>query len=234
VEITESGLTAEPQLTFVRAGQVDYDVAWAWQRRLATQRADGEIGDACLLLQHDPVYTAGKRTTAFERPVDGTPVIDVDRGGKITWHGPGQLTGYPIVSLQPAVDVVGYVRRLEQALIAVCADFGVAAGAVEGRSGVWSHDHGTPAKVAAIGVRVVRGVTLHGFGLNCDADLSAFDRIVPCGITDAGVTSLTRLADRPVTVDDVIPVVERRLAETFGRTAVVGDLEGFGLALAHA
>lgn len=219
-------------LTFLRAGHLAYDVAWAWQRQLATRRADGEIGDVCLLLQHEPVYTAGRRTTPLERPVDGTPVVDVDRGGKITWHGPGQLTGYPIVSLQPAVDVVAYVRRLEEALIGVCADFGVEAGRVEGRSGVWSAGQ-SPAKVAAIGVRVVRGVTLHGFGLNCDADLSAFDRIVPCGITDAGVTSLTRLAGRTITVDDVIPATERRLAQTFGKTAVAGDLDAFGLTPAH-
>jgi lipoyl(octanoyl) transferase len=221
------------ELTFLRAGRVPYDLAWAWQRQLATSRADGAIGDVCLLLEHDPVYTAGKRTTPPERPVDGTPVIDVDRGGKITWHGPGQLTGYPIVSLQPAVDVVAYVRRLEEALIRVCADLGIEAGRVDGRSGVWSTG-AAAAKVGAIGVRVVRGVTLHGFGLNCDADLSAFDRIVPCGITDAGVTSLSRLAGRVVTIDDVLPLVERHLAETFGKTGVDGSLDDYGLALAHA
>ena len=221
------------ELIFLRAGQVEYDVAWAWQRQLAERRADGEIGDVCILLQHPPVYTAGKRTTALERPMDGTPVIDVDRGGKITWHGPGQLTGYPIISIQPAVDVVAYVRRLEDALMRICADFGVHAGQVEGRSGVWSTGP-DPAKVAAIGVRVVRGVTLHGFGLNCDADLTAFDRIVPCGIVDAGVTSLTRLAGRTITVDDVIPVAQRRLAEAFGKAAVDGDVAAFGLAVAHA
>ena len=221
------------ELTFLRAGRVAYDVAWAWQRDLATRRADGEIGDVCLLLEHDPVYTAGKRTTPIERPFDGTPVIDVDRGGKITWHGPGQLTGYPIVSLQPAVDVVAYVRRLEEALIGGCADLGVDTARVEGRSGVWSTGP-TPAKVAAIGIRVVRGVTLHGFGLNCDADLSAFDRIVPCGITDAGVTSLTRLAGRTVTIEDAIAVMQPRLAHAFAKTAVTGDLGAFGLALAHA
>jgi lipoyl(octanoyl) transferase len=233
VEKLTNDPAASRELTFVRAGQVDYEVAWAWQRRLATERADGEIGDVCLLLQHDPVYTAGKRTTALERPFDGTPVIDVDRGGKITWHGPGQLTGYPIISLQPAVDVVAYVRRLEAALIKVCDDLGVEAFRVEGRSGVWSAGE-TPAKVGAIGVRVVRGVTLHGFGLNCDADLTAFDRIVPCGITDAGVTSLTRLAGRLITVDDVVPLAERRLAETFGRTVVRADLDTLGLVLANA
>ncbi|MEO6713075.1 MAG: lipoyl(octanoyl) transferase LipB [Mycobacteriales bacterium] len=220
-------------LTFLRAGRVPYEVAWAWQRQLATSRADGEIGDVCLLLEHDPVYTAGKRTTPLERPSDGTPVIDVDRGGKITWHGPGQLTGYPIVSLQPAVDVVAYVRRLEDALIAVCADLGIGAGRVEGRSGVWSAGSAA-AKVGAIGVRVVRGVTLHGFGLNCDADLSAFDRIVPCGITDAGVTSLSRLARRVITVDDVLPLAERHLARTFGKHRVEGSPGDYGLALAHA
>jgi lipoyl(octanoyl) transferase len=221
------------ELTFLRAGHVPYDVAWGWQRELLTRRADGEIGDVCVLLEHDPVYTAGKRTLPFERPFDGTPVVDVDRGGKITWHGPGQLTGYPIVSLQPAVDVVKYVRRLEDALIAVCADFGVEAGAVEGRSGVWIGGP-TGAKVGAIGVRVVRGVTMHGFGLNCDADLTAFDRIVPCGISDAGVTSMSVVAGRRITIDDVIPYAEQRLADAFGKVPVQGDPAAYGLVGADA
>ena len=168
-----------------------------------------------LLLEHPSVYTAGKRTEPWDRPMDGTPVVDVDRGGKITWHGPGQLVGYPIVELPDPVDVVAYVRRVEQLLIDVCAEFGLAADRVEGRSGVWvpADDRGPDRKVAAIGIRVARGVTLHGFALNCDCDLSAFDRIVPCGIRDAGVTSLTAELGRPVTVADVLPVVERHLAD---------------------
>jgi lipoyl(octanoyl) transferase len=198
----------------VRAGRVGYAAAWDRQRALHARRVAGDVPDTVLLLEHDPVYTAGKRTEAWERPPrstdgTGTPVIDVDRGGRITWHGPGQLTGYPIVALPDPVDVVAYVRRLEGALIEVCSAFGVPTIRVEGRSGVWTADGAR--KVAAIGIRVARGVTMHGFALNCDCDLAAFAAIVPCGITDAGVTSLTAEAGRAVTVDDALPVVERAL-----------------------
>jgi lipoyl(octanoyl) transferase len=201
-------------IVFVRAGRVAYTDAWERQRDLHAARVDGRVDDTVLLLEHDPVYTAGKRTEAWERPLDGTPVVDVDRGGKITWHGPGQLTGYPIVRLPDPVDVVAYVRTLEDVLVRVCEEFGIEAGRVEGRSGVWlAGDARRPErKVAAIGIRVARGVTMHGFALNCDCDLQAFDRIVPCGITDAGVTSLTAEAGRPITVADALPVVERHLA----------------------
>ncbi|MEU5940359.1 lipoyl(octanoyl) transferase LipB [Micromonospora sp. NPDC047548] len=204
---TTSGLTA------VHAGLLDYQAAWDEQRRLHESVVAGERGDTVLLLEHPSVYTAGKRTEPWDRPVDGTPVVDVDRGGKITWHGPGQLVGYPILRLPDPVDVVAYVRRTEQLLIDVCAEFGLAAGRIEGRSGVWvpEDDRGPARKVAAIGIRVARGVTLHGFSINCDCDLTYFDRIVPCGIRDAGVTSLTAELGRPVTVADVLPVVERRL-----------------------
>ncbi len=202
-------------LAFVPAGLVPYADAWARQRELHEQRVAGRIGDTCLLLEHPPVYTAGKRTEAWERPLAGVEVVDVDRGGRITWHGPGQLVGYPIVALPDPVDVVGYVRRLEQALIDACASFGVATGRVAGRSGVWAG--GGTAKLAAVGVRVARGVTMHGFALNCDPDLTAYDAIVPCGITDAGVTSLSVLAGRRITVADAIPAVERAL------TAVLED-----------
>jgi len=194
-------------------GTIDYLDAWALQRELATARAEGTGPDTMLLLEHPSVYTAGKRTEPHERPVDGTPVIDVDRGGKITWHGPGQLVGYPIVALADPVDVVRYVRRIEQALIAVCDEFGVPTGRVEGRSGVWlaADDRGPERKIAAIGIRVQRGVTMHGFEINCDADLSAFDRIVPCGIADAGVTSLTAELGRRVSVAEVLPVARERV-----------------------
>ncbi|MDQ1720824.1 MAG: lipoyl(octanoyl) transferase, partial [Pseudonocardiales bacterium] len=173
----------------------------------------GEIEDTVLLLEHPAVFTAGRRTEAFERPVDGTPVIDVDRGGKITWHGPGQLVGYPIVELPNPVDVVAYVRRMEEVLIEVCAELGVPAGQVAGRSGVWlpADDRGPERKVAAIGIRVAQGVTLHGFSLNCNPDLKWFSRIVPCGIADAGVTSLTAELGREVSVADALPVVESLL-----------------------
>jgi len=200
-------------LVMVRAGLVPYEVAWAEQRRLHAARLAGEVPDTVLLLEHPSVYTAGRRTEAWERPVDGTPVLDVDRGGKITWHGPGQLVGYPILALAKPVDVVAYVRRLEAALIAACAGLGVATTRVSGRSGVWlpADDRGPERKVAAIGIRVSRGVTMHGFALNCAPGLTAFDRIVACGIADAGVTSLTAELGWGVSVADAIDVVEAEL-----------------------
>jgi lipoyl(octanoyl) transferase len=191
-----------------RLGLVDYDDAWRLQQDVHAEVVAGG-DDVALLLEHPPVYTAGKRTEPWERPLDGTPVVDVDRGGKITWHGPGQVTGYPIVRLADPVDVVDYVRRLEQLLIDVCAELGLATDRVDGRSGVWTTDGAR--KVAAIGIRVSRGVTMHGFALNADPDLSAYDRIVPCGIADATVTSLSRELDRRVGVDDVLPLLERAL-----------------------
>jgi len=203
---------------FVRAGRVPYLEAWDRQRTLHEQRVAGTAADTVLLLEHDPVYTAGKRTEDWERPQDGTPVVDVDRGGRITWHGPGQLTGYPIVRLPDPVDVVAYVRRLEDALMAVAAAYDVETARVDGRSGVWTADGRR--KVAAIGIRVARGVTMHGFALNCDCDLASFAAIVPCGITDAGVTSLTVEAGRHIGVDDVLPVVERELARVLTNSLV--------------
>ncbi len=198
------------------ADAVEYETAWAEQRRLHAGVVAGYETDTVILLEHPPVYTAGKRTEPHERPFDGTPVVDVDRGGKITWHGPGQLVGYPIVRLASHVYVVDYVRRLEEALIRVCRDFGVQdAARVKGRSGVWlpADDRRPERKVAAIGIRVAQGVTMHGFALNCDPDLTWFDRIVPCGISDAGVTSLTAELDRDVTVRDVLEPTRRHLDE---------------------
>ncbi|ORV66722.1 lipoate-protein ligase B [Mycobacterium gastri] len=193
---------------------VGYHDAWQLQRDLAAARVAGGP-DTLLLLEHPAVYTAGRRTEPRERPVDGTPVVDTDRGGKITWHGPGQLVGYPIIGLAEPLDVVNYVRRLEESLIKVCADLGLEAGRVDGRSGAWlAADAGRPArKVAAIGVRVSRATTLHGFALNCDCDLGAFTAIVPCGITDAGVTSLSAELGRPVTVDDVRSAVAEAVCD---------------------
>ncbi|WP_072688462.1 lipoyl(octanoyl) transferase LipB [Rhodococcus marinonascens] len=204
-------------------GTIGYVAAWDRQRELAAERAENVGADTLLLLEHPAVYTAGRRTEPADRPTDGTPVIDVDRGGKITWHGPGQLVGYPIVKLAEPVDVVRYVRRLEQALITVCTDLGVECGRVDGRSGVWlpaSSENGHPLperKVAAIGVRVQRRVALHGFALNCNSALTGFDAIIPCGIRDAGVTSLTRELGRDVTVGDVKHAVT---------AAVVAALDG--------
>ncbi|MFF1479501.1 lipoyl(octanoyl) transferase LipB [Streptomyces sp. NPDC058301] len=246
------------ELRFVRLGfgddAVEYQVAWDEQRRVHAARFADEIPDTCLLLEHPPVYTAGRRTDPSERPLDGTPVVDVDRGGKITWHGPGQLVGYPIQKLPRPVDVVAHVRRLEDALIRTAADFGLETTRVEGRSGVWvlgdpveqrpkpaglsldfdprlTDDEFDPRlngpeyapsnagqrredrKLAAIGIRVAKGVTMHGFALNVNPDNTWFDRIVPCGIRDAGVTSLSYELGREITIADVLPVVEKHLKD---------------------
>ena len=210
---------------FLRQGlgreQIDYRDGWDLQRRIHAEVAAGQRPDTVILLEHTPVYTAGKRTEDSERPIDGTPVIDVDRGGKITWHGPGQLVGYPIVRLPESVYVVDYVRRLEEAIIALFTSYGVRTGRVAGRSGVWlpadpSGLERPERKIAAIGIRVAAGVTMHGFAINVDPDLGWFDKIVPCGIVDAGVTSLTAEtgARRPLTevADRLEPELLRYLA----------------------
>jgi lipoyl(octanoyl) transferase len=191
---------------------VDYQIGWDLQRQVHANVVAGSP-DTVLLLEHSPVYTAGRRTESFERPLDGTPVIDVDRGGKITWHGPGQLVGYPILRLPDRMAVVDHVRRIEAMIIDVCADLGVDTMQVKGRSGVWvaADDRGPERKIAAIGVRVTEGVTMHGFALNCDNDLAWFDRIVPCGITDATVTTLSKELSRDVPVQEALPIVEAHL-----------------------
>ncbi|MBH1933540.1 lipoyl(octanoyl) transferase LipB [Streptomyces sp. AV19] len=244
------------ELRFVRLGfgaeAVEYQEAWQEQRRVHAARFADEVPDTCLMLEHPAVYTAGRRTEDSERPLDGTPVIDVDRGGKITWHGPGQLVGYPILKLPRPVDVIAHVRRLEEALIRACAEFGLETTRVEGRSGVWvlgearpkpdtggltldfaaprpadeefdprlsgpeyapsnAGQRGEDRKLAAIGIRIAKGVTMHGFALNCDPDNTWFDRIVPCGIRDAGVTSLSNELGRRVAVEEALPVVEKHL-----------------------
>ncbi|HEX8347136.1 MAG TPA: lipoyl(octanoyl) transferase LipB [Actinoplanes sp.] len=206
-------------LTVLRPGVVDYRVAWDEQRRLHAAVVAGEQPDTIMLLEHPSVYTAGKRTEPADRPVDGTPVVDVDRGGKLTWHGPGQLVGYPIVRLAHPIDVVAYVRRTERMLIDVCAELGLHTERIDNRdrSGVWvlADDRGPDRKIAALGIRVSRGVTQHGFALNCDCDLTHYDRFVPCGIRDAGVTSLSVELGRQVTVAEVLPIVERHLPTLF-------------------
>ncbi len=228
----------ERDLVITRLGlgdaAVPYLDALEVQRALHERRVAGEIPDTVLLLEHTPVYTAGKRTSPEDRPLGdpGAPVIDVDRGGKMTWHGPGQLVGYPVMALAEPLDVVAYVRATEEIMISVCADFGVTAGRVEGRSGVWITGRGgqRDRKVGAVGIRVARGVTMHGIALNCDCDLGWFDRFVPCGISDAGVTSLSAEAGRPVGVADVLDAAERHIAEVLGtgsfRRADVADLLG--------
>ena len=220
------------------ASAVPYLRGWDLQRAVHERRAGGEISDTCLLLEHEAVYTAGKRTSPLDRPLTdpGIPVIDVDRGGKITWHGPGQLVGYPIVALAEPVDVIAYVRALEEALIAVCAEVGVTGTRVGGRSGVWVTGDGPDRKLGAIGVRVSRGVTMHGFALNCDNDLSWYDRIVPCGIADAGTSTLSAEAGRPVPVAEVTSLAERHLATALGAASwrrVTGTESLLPGALAH-
>lgn len=246
------------ELRFVRLGfgenAVEYQEAWQKQREVHAARFEDTVPDTCLLLEHPPVYTAGRRTADSERPLDGTPVVDVDRGGKITWHGPGQLVGYPIQKLPRPVDVVAHVRRLEEALIRTADEFGVGTTRVEGRSGVWvlgdpveqrpavggltldfdprmQDDEFDPRlngpeyapsnagqrredrKLAAIGIRVAKGVTMHGFAFNVNPDNTWFDRIVPCGIRDAGVTSLAYELGRDITIAEVLPVVEKHLRD---------------------
>nr|WP_221462606.1 lipoyl(octanoyl) transferase LipB [Streptomyces olivoverticillatus] len=236
------------------ADAVEYQEAWQEQRRVHAARFADEIPDTCLLLEHPAVYTAGRRTEDSERPLDGTPVVDVDRGGKITWHGPGQLVGYPILKLPRPVDVIAHVRRLEEALIRACAELGLETTRIEGRSGVWvlgdpvdqrpaigglsldfdprltdeefdprlngpeyapsnAGQRREDRKLAAIGIRIAKGVTMHGFALNCDPDNTWFDRIVPCGIRDAGVTSLSNELGRRVPVAEFLPLVEKHLRE---------------------
>ncbi|MCX4551536.1 lipoyl(octanoyl) transferase LipB [Streptomyces sp. NBC_01387] len=261
------------ELRFVRLGfgdeAVEYQEAWQKQREVHAARFADEVPDTVLFLEHPPVYTAGRRTADSERPLDGTPVVDVDRGGKITWHGYGQLIGYPIQKLPRPVDVIAHLRRLEEALIRVCAEFGVETSRVEGRAGVWvlgdpaESRNGTDGgrlsstgglsldldprlqddefdprmngpeyapsnagqrredrKIAAMGIRVAKGVTMHGFALNCNPDTTWFDRIVPCGIRDAGVTSLSYELGREVTVAEVLPVVEKHLRDVLENAAL--------------
>lgn len=208
-------------------GFVDYNQALALQRQVHADVANGSRPDTVLLLEHAPVYTAGKRTNSWERPTDGTPVVDVDRGGRITWHGPGQIVGYPITALADPIDVVAYVRRVEQLLIDVCDELGVMTGRVDGRSGVWvaADAHGPDRKVGAIGVRVARGVTMHGFALNVDNSLDPYHVIIPCGIADAGVTTLSLERERQalgkVSLVDVLPVLEVHLLSLTAQTAAV-------------
>ncbi|MGW1724694.1 lipoyl(octanoyl) transferase LipB [Streptomyces sp. NPDC002306] len=252
---------AVSELRFVRMGfdadAVEYQRAWDEQRRVHAARFADEVPDTVLLLEHPPVYTAGRRTADNERPLDGTPVVDVDRGGKITWHGPGQLVGYPIQKLPRPVDVVAHLRRLEDAMIRVCAEFGVETSRVEGRAGVWvlgdpverrpaigglsldfdprltdeefdprldgpeyapsnAGQRREDRKICAMGIRVAKGVTMHGFALNVNPDTSSFDKIIPCGIRDAGVTSLAHELGRALTIADVLPVAERHLRDVLG------------------
>jgi len=200
-------------------GLVPYEDALMGQRKIHAEVADGTRTNTVILLEHPPVYTAGRRTTIEERPLDGTPVIDVDRGGKITYHGPGQIVGYPIIKLKNRNDVVGYVREIESALIEVCKEFGINGEAYCERSGVWLRDERGDRKIAAIGIRVAKGVTMHGFALNVSPDLHAFERIIPCGFTDSGVTSMAAELGHPITIEEVTPVLEKHLFEALNRVS---------------
>jgi lipoyl(octanoyl) transferase len=200
LDVLTLGLDSDP---------LDYHTGWALQRAVHADVVAGTRPDTLILCEHAPVYTAGKRSEPHERPRDGTPVVDVDRGGKITWHGPGQLVGYPIVRLPQPVDVVAFVRRLEQVMIDALAEFGVPGERVEGRSGVWHRTEGGTDKLGAVGLRVKEDVTMHGFALNCDNDLAPYQAIVPCGISDAGVTTASAIAGRAVTTRDAAEAVLR-------------------------
>ncbi|MCF8551955.1 MAG: lipoyl(octanoyl) transferase LipB [Candidatus Planktophila sp.] len=202
-----------------RHGLMEYQEAWDFQRKIHEEVASGSRPNTLLLLEHPSVYTAGRRTENGERPADGTPVIDVDRGGRITWHGPGQLVGYPIVKLQKPSELVGFVREIETALIRVCDDLGLTAVRIDGRSGVWIQDERGDRKIAAIGIRVAKGVTMHGFALNVNPDLAAFGQIVPCGIADADVTSLEIELGRSITIEEVIPLIERHILDSLKKVS---------------
>ncbi len=202
-----------------RQGLIDYQVAWDSQKRIHEGVANGTRPNTLILLEHPSVYTAGRRTEDHERPMDGTPVINVDRGGKITWHGPGQLVGYPIIKLRNRNEVVGFVREIETALIAVCQELGIDAERYCERSGVWLRDEKGDRKIAAIGIRVAKGVTMHGFALNVNPDLASFGAIVPCGFTDSGVTSISQELGRTVSIDEVAPLVEKYMYEALSRVA---------------
>ena len=210
---------SQSAIALTRHGVIDYEKAWQVQRNIHADVVAGTRPNTLLLLEHPSVYTAGRRTLDSEKPQDGTPVINVDRGGKITWHGPGQIVGYPIVKLANPHELVGFVREIEAGLINVCADLGINATCVSGRSGVWIRDDKGDRKIAAIGIRVTQGVTMHGFALNINPDLSNFTRIIPCGIADAEVTSIEKELGRPVSIDEVMPLVERHIFESLRKVS---------------
>ncbi len=212
-----SAILTENQLKVTELGVVDYLSAWKLQKQIHQDVINLQSENTLLLLEHPSVYTAGRRTEILDRPLDDTPVIDVDRGGKITWHGPGQLVGYPIIKLKNSTDVVGFVRELETALISVCAEFGIKADRYCERSGVWVRDDKGDRKIAAIGLRVAKGVTMHGFALNVNPDLSAFEKIIPCGITGAKVTSLTAELGSEITINEVLPVIKKHIQPMLAR-----------------
>ncbi len=214
---TIPGTRKIPGLEISALGSIEYLAGWQLQRDLHTEVADGSRENTLLLVEHPSVYTAGRRTELSDRPINGVPVIDVDRGGKITWHGPGQLVGYPIVKLKQATNVVGFVRTLEAALISICAELGLAAQQYCERSGVWIRDEKGDRKIAAIGIRVARGTVTHGFALNVNPDLKYFTEIIPCGLPDVITTSLEQELGRSITVKEILPIAEKHLQEALIR-----------------
>ena len=207
------------ELKVMHCGVLEYQEAWQLQRSIHDRVADDTEANTLILVEHPSVFTAGRRTDSLERPTDGTPVIDVDRGGRITWHGPGQLVGYPIIKLAKRNEVVGFVRQLEEALIKTIAEFGLSGTQISGKTGVWLKDESGERKVAAIGVRVAKGVTMHGFALNVCPDLSFFDRIVPCGMPEAITTSMQQELGRPITIAEVTPVLEKYMLNSLSEVA---------------
>ena len=214
-----STIFAQKILRVEELGVIDYLSAWQMQKEIQEKVINNIEPNTLLILQHPSVYTAGRRTEISDRPLDNTPVIDVDRGGKITWHGLGQIVGYPIIKLKNSTDVVGFVRELETALIEICDEFGIKAQRYCERSGVWLRDEKGDRKIAAIGLRVAKGVTMHGFALNVNPDLSAYSKIIPCGIADAKVTSLSAELGRNITIDEVMPVLKKHILPMLERVS---------------
>ena len=214
-----STLITQKLLRVEELGVVDYLLAWQMQKEIQEKVINNIEPNTLLIMEHPSVYTAGRRTEISDRPLDNTPVIDVDRGGKITWHGLGQIVGYPIVKLKNSTDVVGFVRELESALIEICDEFGIKAQRYCERSGVWLRDEKGDRKIAAIGLRVAKGVTMHGFALNVNPDLTAYSKIIPCGIADAKVTSLSAELGRDIKIDEVMPVLKKHILPMLDRVS---------------
>ena len=210
---------AVSDIEVIHCGLLDYEKSWQLQRELHQKVADGSNSNTLILIEHPSVYTAGRRTDILERPQDGTPVIDVDRGGRITWHGPGQIVGYPIVRLEKRNEVVGFVRNLEAALIAILAEFDINGISIAGKTGVWINDEKGERKISAIGVRVAKGVTMHGFALNVCPDLSKFNAIIPCGMPDAETTSMQKELNRTISIAEVTPVLEKHMVIALARVS---------------
>jgi lipoyl(octanoyl) transferase len=214
-----STIVTQNLLRVEELGVIDYISAWQMQKEIHEKVVNNIEPNTLLILQHPSVYTAGRRTEITDRPLDNTPVLDVDRGGKITWHGLGQIVGYPIIKLKNSTDVVGFVRELETSLISICDEFGIKAQRYCERSGVWLRDEKGDRKIAAIGLRVAKGVTMHGFALNVNPDLSAYSKIIPCGIADAKVTSLSVELGRNISIDEVMPVLKKHVMPMLERVS---------------